>query len=310
MKGIFVRLSFAAFCAALVLVVSSVARGIEQPADPAASAAAPSGSAEEPDVPWHEGPLKQDLGHQVSIDLPAGFAFLGMPDAAKLMEKNGNLYNDNLLGLVVSTADEDDYFVTLRYDDDGHVKDDEEVDGKEILAAIQEGEEEYNAERKKLGFPPLHADSWFQDPGYDKSKHHLVWGLVVKDSEGESLNYNTRILGRTGYVSLNLVTDRAHLEHDKAAGATLLGVTTFGQGARYEDFDEKTDKVAEYGLTGLVLGGAGLGLAKAAKIGLLAKFWKVIIAGLIAGKKLIAVGAAALALWLKKLFGKKAEAQG
>jgi uncharacterized membrane-anchored protein len=309
MMGLSVRAAWASVLASAIFVASS-ASAVSSDPDPGASAPAAAASAEPENLPWREGPLKQDLGHQVTLDLPSGFAYLGLPEAAKLMEKNGNLYNDNLLGLVVSTADEDDYFVTLRYDDDGHVKDDEEVDGKELLKSIQEGEDEYNEERKKHGFPAIHADSWFSDPSYDKAKHQLVWGLVVKDSEGESLNYNTRILGRTGYVSLNLVTDRAHLAHDKAAGATLLGVTTFTKGAAYEDFNEKSDKVAEYGLTGLVLGGVGLGLAKAAKIGLLAKFGKVIIAGLIAGKKLIAVGIAGAAMWLKKLFGKKAPEAG
>jgi uncharacterized membrane-anchored protein len=112
-------------------------------------------------------------------------------------------------------------------------------------------------------------------------------------------------LGRTGFVSLNLLTDKQHLAEYKPAGATLLAATAFMPGKRYEDFNSSTDKVAEYGLTGLVLGGAGVGLAKAAKIGLLAKFGKGLIALLIAGKKVIVVGAIALFAALKKIFGKK-----
>ena len=133
----------------------------------------------------------------------------------------------------------------------------------------------------------------------------MVWGLIVTASGGESMNYNTRILGRRGYVSVNLVTERAHLAHDKAAAASLLAATTFAPGATYGDFDSKKDKVAEYGLTGLVLGGLGFGLLKAAKIGLLAKFGKVIIAALIAGKKAIAALVVAAIAFLKRLFGKK-----
>jgi hypothetical protein len=66
--------------------------------------------------------------------------------------------------------------------------------------------------------------------------------------------------------------------------------------------------VAEYGLTGLVLGGAGLGLAKVAKIGLLAKFGKGLLALLLVGKKAIVIGAIALGAALKALLKKKKDA--
>ena len=120
------------------------------------------------------------------------------------------------------------------------------------------------------------------------------------------MNFNTRILGRRGYVSLNLVTAPESLATYKGNATTLLAATHFNTGARYEDFNEKTDKVAEYGLAGLILAGAGLGAAKLVKIGLIAKFWKVLLALLIAGKKAIVVAVLAIGAGLKKLFGGKA----
>lgn len=269
--------------------------------------------ANEPGLPWRRGPDAIALGHGVTLDLPAGYLFLGQPHAAQEMVKMGNLYNDNLLGLVVSgediEQDDEGYLISLRFDDEGHVKDDEKVDGKEILDAIREGEDDYNEERKQKGFPPIHADGWQVEPRYDKSKHELIWGLLLSSPdekpEDRSLNYNTRVLGRTGYISVNLVTAPNALEKHKAAASAIVSAAHFAPGMRYEDFDEKKDKVAEYGLTGLVLGGVGLGIAKLAKIGLLAKFGKVIIAALIAGKKaiialLVAAGAAA-----RKLLGRR-----
>jgi uncharacterized membrane-anchored protein len=266
-----------------------------------------------PGLPWRRGPSAIALGHGVTLDLPAGFLFLGQPHAAQEMVKMGNLYNDNLMGLVVSgedTADDEEgYLISLRFDDEGHVKDDEKVEAKEILDSIREGEDDYNDERKQKGFPPIHADGWQVEPSYDKSKHELIWGLLLSSPdekpEDRSLNYNTRVLGRTGYVSINLVTSPNALAKHKSAANAIVSATQFAQGMRYEDFDEKKDKIAEYGLTGLVLGGVGLGVAKLVKIGLLAKFGKVIIAALIAGKKAIIallVGGAAAA---RKLFGRR-----
>jgi uncharacterized membrane-anchored protein len=288
------------------------AQTAENPAAAADKGAPPAdsadGAAPAPRLPWQPGPKPLDLGHGIKLDLPEGNAFLAQPDAGKLMEKMGNLHNDDMLGLVVSTNDADEYLVTIDYEDTGHIKDDESLDSKELLESIREGEEEYNEERKKLGFNAIHAAGWDEEPHYDKQKHELIWGLLVESSDGGSINYNTRILGRTGFVSLNLLTDKQHLAQYKPAGALLLSKTTFEAGKRYQDFDSSTDKVAEYGLTGLVLGGAGLGLAKVAKIGLLAKFGKGLIALLIAGKKVIVAGAIALGAALKSLFKKKKDA--
>ena len=273
-------------------------------AAPADSATATPGE----QLPWQPGPKPIDLGHGVKLDLPDGYAYLGQPDASKLMEKMGNLHNDGMLGLVVSKSETDEYIVTLDFEDSGHIKDDESLDGKELLDSIREGEEDYNAERKKLGFTAIHAAGWDEQPHYDKQQHQLVWGLLVEATDGSSINYNTRILGRTGFVSLNLLTDKEHLAQYKPSGALLLSKTAFEPGKRYEDFNSSTDKVAEYGLTGLVLGGAGLGLAKIAKIGLLAKFGKGILALLIAGKKAIVAAAVAAGAAIKGLFKKKKDA--
>ncbi len=86
---------------------------------------------------------------------------------------------------------------------------------------------------------------------------------------------------------------------------TLLDATTFAKGQRYEDFDSKKDKVAEYGLAGLIAGGAGLAALKLAKVGLIAKFWNVILAGLLAAKKAVLLAFAAVAALFKRVFGKK-----
>ncbi|HVH46768.1 MAG TPA: DUF2167 domain-containing protein [Labilithrix sp.] len=286
------------------------------PADPTSDPASSSGDADEgapPDpvanLPWKSGPAPLDLGHGVTVALPAGYRFLGQPDAGRLMTKLGNLHNEDLLGVVLSEADENgDYFVTFRYEEGGFIKDDETVDGKEILESIREGEPEYNEERKKAGFPPIHAEGWQEEPRYDRSNHHLVWALTLSSERGRSVNLNTRVLGRKGYVSVNLVTEPELLARYRNNGTDLLRATTFVQGSRYEDFDSSKDKVAEYGLTGLVLGGAGVGIAKAAKIGLLAKFWKVILGILIAGKKAVIAAFVGLAALVRKLFsGKKTD---
>lgn len=257
---------------------------------------------------WQTGPKELSFPEKVSVSLPPGFQFLPMPQAGKLLARGGSLHNEGMLGLITSISEDAEWFVVVRHDDEGHVPDEEKVDGDELLKGLREGLEEMNEERKEQGFGPLALDGWAEAPRYEKERHQLVWALLVSGEGGQSVNFNTRILGRTGYVSLNLVTDPKQLAAQKPIAELLLKATRFNPGATYADFDDKTDKTAEYGLTGLVLAGAGLGAAKLLKVGLLAKFGKVLLGLLIAGKKLIVIAVIAIGSFLKNLFGKKDDA--
>ena len=73
----------------------------------------------------------------------------------------------------------------------------------------------------------------------------------------------------------------------------LLPMAEFEPGARYADHNPKTDKVAAYGVATLIGGGLAAKAGLFAKLGLLlAKFWKLLLIGV------VAFGAAA-----KKFFG-------
>ncbi|HTV17803.1 MAG TPA: DUF2167 domain-containing protein [Polyangiaceae bacterium] len=268
-----------------------------------AEAADPAGASAAPANPWQHGPAHIELGHDLGLDLPAGFMFLPPEAAVKVLEQMGNFHNEGVLGLATSTDENDDYAVVIHYDDEGYVKDDETIDAAELLSSMREGLEGANEERADRGFKPLAIDGWAEPPHYDRNRHQLVWALIVSDPDGKSMNYNTRVLGRRGYASLNLVTDPAQLEAYKPDAAQLLENTKFATGARYEDFDASSDKTAEYGLAGLIAAGAGLGAGKLVKLGLLAKFWKVILLGLAAGKKVIVLALVGAGAYIKKLLG-------
>jgi uncharacterized membrane-anchored protein len=85
------------------------------------------------------------------------------------------------------------------------------------------------------------------------------------------------------------------LETVKTSMGQVMGFVDFNEGHRYADFKPEADKVAAYGIGALVAGGL------AAKAGL----FKVIIAGLLAAKKLVVVGVVAALAWFKSRMGKK-----
>ncbi|RYE86172.1 MAG: DUF2167 domain-containing protein, partial [Myxococcales bacterium] len=252
------------------------------------------------------GPQDVDLGESLVLAVPRGQGLIESKQAKEMLQKGGTKNTDGVLGIVVPFKDGSDWIVVIKYSGDGYVKDSEDLDAREIFDAIKEGTEELNAERAKQDLPQLFVDKWFEPPRYDRSKHHMIWGLQGHTNEdGDLINYNTHVLGRRGFVSLNLVTAPDVFAKDRAEAAPLLDRITFRPGDRYEDFKDGTDKVAEYGLAGLVLGGVGLGAAKLVKVGLLAKFGKVILVGLVAGKKFIVAAVIGLGALLKRWFGRK-----
>jgi uncharacterized membrane-anchored protein len=265
-----------------------------------------------PQQPWQHGPAHIELGNELGLDLPDGYMFLPPGAAVKVLEQMGNFHNDGVLGLAASVREDADWAVVIRYDAEGYIEDDETIEAGELLSSLREGLDETNDERVERGFKALSLDGWAEPPHYDRAQHHLVWALIVSDADGKSVNYNTRVLGRRGFASLNLVTDPADLAAYKPDAAKLLENTRFAPGARYEDFDASSDKTAEYGLAGLIAAGAGLGAGKLVKIGLLAKFWKVILVGLAAGKKVIVLALVGAGAYLKKVLGgrNKGEAAG
>jgi len=113
------------------------------------------------------------------------------------------------------------------------------------------------------------------------------------------VNYSTRLLGRTGLMNVDLVLSPDEMGAVVPEVANLMSGFQYTPGKRYAEF-RQGDKVAAYGLTALVAGGAG---AVAAKTGLLAKAWKWLILLLVKNWKLLLVIIGGGAALLKKLLG-------
>jgi uncharacterized membrane-anchored protein len=256
------------------------------------------------DAAMVHGPQTVKLLDQGEITLPDGYGFVPRAESIKVMELMGNQTDDRFIGLIFPLGSEDkDWFVTLDYEAAGYIKDDEAKDWKsdELLDNLKEGTEAGNERRAKVGAPALKVTRWIESPNYDATQHRLVWSAEVTLKDGEDpdpgVNYNTYVLGREGYISMNLVTSASTVESDKPAAKQLLAAINFDSGKRYTDFNSSTDKVAAYGLAALVGGLAVKKLGLLAVIGaFLLKFAKV-------GILLAAGGFAAI----KKFFTRKSD---
>lgn len=236
------------------------------------------------------GPRDIPLRDQAVLKLPQGYIFIPTPAASEYMRAMGSAVGDRFLGMIVPEQDDANWVVVMEYVDAGYIKDDEaktwNVD--ELLNSYRQGTEEANKDRAERGFPQLEVTGWVEKPDYDETSRRLVWSMSVKhkgaqESDGQSVNYNTYALGRDGYISLNLVTDLKAINRLKPVATELLAALQYNAGKSYADFNESTDKVAEYGLAALVGG------VVAKKLGLLAlgaaffaKFAKIILVALAA----------------------------
>ncbi len=220
------------------------------------------------------GPIVGDLG-VAQITIPQGYVFAAGNDTKRLMEAMGNPPTDQEVGFY---APEDlKWFVVYEFYDTGYIKDadKEDLDADALLASIREGTKEGNKERKKRGWNTLEIVGWEKPPFYNKATQNLEWATLTKSLPDGSIviNYNTRILGRKGTMAATLVVDPELLANVLPAFQQSLAGYEFKSGQRYAEW-RQGDKIAQYGLTGLILGG---GAAMASKLGLLQKFWKIII---------------------------------
>ena len=226
------------------------------------------------------------------LNLPAQFKFLNAEQSQFILHDLwGNPPRPDVLGMIFP-ADADPYsdssfaFI-LSYEAEGYVKDDDadKINYDDMLKEIKESEPASNKQRAEDGYEAIHMIGWAQKPYYDKINKVLHWAkeLQFGTDGGTTLNYEVRVLGRKGILSLNAIANMSELSLVKANIDKVLKIPEFTEGNRYSDFDESTDKVAEYGIGALVAGGL---LAKTGFFTIIGKFllaaWKFILIGLIA----------------------------
>jgi uncharacterized membrane-anchored protein len=243
-----------------------------------------------------------------TLSVPKDFNFLDSEDAETVLVKLwGNPpSNKKPLGLLIPAGmtplSSNCWVVTISYDADGYVKDNDanKINYDDLLKQMQKAVQENNKLRQEKGYPTAELLGWAEPPRYDATTHKMYWAKRFKfDGEtDETLNYNIRMLGRKGVLELNAIAPVDQLPEIDAQTPQILGMVDFKEGNRYADFDPKVDKVATYGLAALVTGGV---IAAAAKLGFLKLLW----VGILAAKKFIIIGVVAIVAFFKKLFNRR-----
>lgn len=246
-------------------------------------------------VTLHKGPYSADLGQQARVEVPEGYLFADGDSTRRFLELSQNLAAGDELGMVFHLTEEANWTAYFSFSPDGYVEDKEEIDADALLEVMQESTKAGNEERRRRGWPELELVGWHKAPFYDPNTQNLTWSKLLRGEDGETINYSTRLLGREGVMSVDLVIGPEAIEGALPQFNSLLQGFEYKSGRKYAEFREG-DKVAEYGLAALVVGGAG---ALAFKAGLFQKFWKFILIGL-----------AGIGAFVKKFFFKKNASSG
>jgi uncharacterized membrane-anchored protein len=226
---------------------------------------------------WQSYPSIGSFGSRARITLSNDIRFLDQSNSRRFLELNGNPPRDNQYTLAPRSMD---WFAVFAFDPIGFVKDDERLDPNELLRILRQQNEAGIEERRRLNLPILRLDGWAVPPHYDTETHYLEWGtrLLTEDSQ-TVVNYTIRILGRSGVMNAILVSEPQSLDADIRQFKNALRGFDFVAGERYAEF-RQGDRMAEYGLTALIVGGAA---AAAAKPGAMKGFGKLIGIGVLEG---------------------------
>ncbi|MNP02878.1 hypothetical protein D3C76_947430 [compost metagenome] len=258
----------------LAMIISTLAAPISAGAE----------AVNETSLNWIQGTgLPVPVGEIAQLQLQEDYAFLNGADTKAYIREYGQIPSDQEIGAVFPIAEDQYWIAYFEYIDSGHISDDEKtkIDVDALLDSFIKGTEEANKE--VLEENQLFVDGWDVPPVYNESLRSLTWSLLLHDNEGNKIiNYHIRILTREGYMSVILASDPEHLATDRQTlEQDILPNLVINQGKTYEDFDPSIDKKSSIGLTGLILGGAGLAVAKkAGLIGIIAivakKLWFII----------------------------------
>lgn len=240
------------------------------------------GQAEEAGVqlPWQRGPMTAPIGEDLAqIDLPEDYVYLDAEGTRQFMELTQNPVSGAELATVMPTDPEQSWFLVFEYEPIGYVPDDEKdsLDAEAMLASIREGTEAANEERRKRGWETMSIVGWHEEPFYDAETNNLTWSIIGEAGGQQNVNRTIKLLGRRGVMTATLVSAPEMLALAAPLTDSLLSGYDYVPGNTYAEYVPGTDKLAQYGLTALVVGGGAAALVKS---GLLARLWKPLVVAL------------------------------
>jgi uncharacterized membrane-anchored protein len=203
-------------------------------------------------------------GGRVKLTVPEGFKFINAEQSRYILEELwGNMPDSEVFGMIVKenfkvTRLVNDYSFVISFSDIGYVPDNKNIslDHDELLATLKKNMQISNENRIAQGVNTLSVQSWALVPYYDAYKKALYWAnkIAVNGTDEEILNYNLRLLGKTGVIKINAVATMDQFPEIKQVLPLIITQTRFEEGEKYTDFNKNKDAKSAWTITELVAG--------------------------------------------------------
>ena len=180
--------------------------------------------------------------------------------------------------LIIFSGDQTIY---VKYKDEGYVTIDDwkSIKPENLIAEMRQAQEAWKDQLKEEGRNYVEELNWIYKPTFDQEKSAIYFSYEAawdgKDGKYKTMETNSIVLGRNGYLELSFVTpiknETTKIELEQFANLAkdfTVGID-FLEGSKHTDY-KSGDKVAALGIGGLVAG--TLGVKALAKVGILAKF--------------------------------------
>jgi uncharacterized membrane-anchored protein len=225
---------------------------------------------------WHRdaGSYKLPISN-ATIELPAGRSLLLGGSAQRYSWLAGGVEYPDTEAVLIDESGGAKTEVYYEWRDEGYVSDSdwEEVDGDALLTYYRDVTEASNEERAKNRLEPMHVVGWLEPPRYDQATRTVTYAVELTNKYGNWTNGVALRLGRAGYAEVTWVGPVDEYQGSGERPSLLnyaLATHSFDEGYRYEDFKD-ADKVATYGVAGLVATALGVEFAKEGAVVLLAE---------------------------------------
>ena len=214
------------------------------------------------DLDYRQGMVEfEDAG--AIINVPNGYYLLDSKDARAVLEEAwGNPPDESTFGMLfpkyATPLDQDlPWGIVISFEDIGFVSDDdaESADYDALIKQMEASALASNAQRKQSGYSTISAMQWAERPHYERQHRIVHWAKKITWGEGgETLNYDVRMLGRYGVLSMSYIASVDALPTVKASIPDVLEFASYKEGSTYEEYNSWFDTAAGVGIAGLVAG--------------------------------------------------------
>ena len=214
-------------------------------------------------IKYHTGNIML-AGGKFNLRVPDEFLFIDAAQSRYILEELwGNLPDPEVAGMIVRKGFQpskliNDYSFVIGYSDIGHVsvEKDAELNHTDLLANLKNNMLRSNESRLNMGLNTMAVSGWVMVPYFDHFKKALYWAtrITANGTDEEILNYNLRLLGKTGVIKINAVATLDQLSDIKKNLPLIIAQTRFSAEERFEAFKEGTDRESKQNLTSLIAG--------------------------------------------------------